>query len=243
MTTPTIAVIGAGNMGSSLIASLINSGHPSQQLWAADPSEEKLALLKKNFSVHVTSDNKHAISTADIVIFAIKPQLFSQVANALAATIKIRKPLVISIAAGVRIADIQHWIGSDIPIVRAMPNMPAIIGCGATALFANALVTKKEHNQAESILRAAGVVVWLEKENLMDVVTALSGSGPAYFFLVMEAMQQAAVDLGLPEETARLLTMQTALGAVRMGLETGIGLADLRHQVTSGGTTEKAIFV
>jgi pyrroline-5-carboxylate reductase len=244
MTTPVIAVIGTGNMGNSLIASLIRNNHPSDKIWAADPSEEKLRVLEKNCSIRTTTTNQEAIKAADIVIFAIKPQIFSQVASELAESIQARKPLVISIAAGIRIADIEHCVGRDISIVRAMPNTPAMIGCGATALFGNQLVTKEEHNQAESILRAAGVVVWIEQEKLMDVVTALSGSGPAYFFLVMEAMQQAAVDLGLPAETARLLTMQTALGAVRMGLESDTPLETLRQQVTSpGGTTEKAIFV
>jgi pyrroline-5-carboxylate reductase len=244
MTNPVIAIIGTGNMGHSLIAGLIKSEHPHDKLWAADPSEEKLAVLQEKFSIQVTTENKEAINNADIVILAVKPQLFFQVAQELTPVIKTRKPLIISIAAGIRITDIEKCLGQDTAIVRAMPNTPAMIGCGATALFANSNVSHAQHNQAESILRAAGVVVWLEKENLMDVVTALSGSGPAYFFLIMEALQQAAVDLGLPEDTARLLTLQTALGSVRMCLESETPLTELRRQVTSpGGTTEKAIFV
>ena len=244
MTSPVIAVIGAGNMGSSLIGSLIRSGHPSDHLWATDTSEEKLDALKKKFHVQVTSDNIRAVHNADIILFAVKPQLFSQVAAEIAPEMKTRKPLVISIAAGIRVDSIQHWLGAHVPIVRAMPNTPALIGCGATALYANAFVTEAARSTAESILRAAGVVVWLQDENLMDVVTALSGSGPAYFFLMMEALQQSAVTLGLPEDTARLLTLQTALGAVRMAIESGTPLDTLRQQVTSpGGTTEKALFV
>lgn len=241
---PIITIIGAGNMGSSLISSLIQSGHPNDKLWATDPSEEKLILVKNNTGIHTSTDNKHAVDVADIVLFAVKPQHFTEVASELAKTIQHRKPLVISIAAGVTIDHIQRCLGEDIPIVRAMPNTPAMIGAGATALCANPQVTSELHNSAESVLRAAGVVVWLKEEKLMDVVTALSGSGPAYFFLMMEALQQSAMELGLPDDTARLLTLQTALGAVRMAIESGTALDALRHQVTSpGGTTEKALFV
>ena len=244
MTTPVIAIIGTGTMGNCLISSLIKNDHPSDKLWAADPSEEKLVALQTTFHIHTSTDNSRAVQSADIVLFAIKPQHFSQVATELAPAIQSRKPLVISIAAGIRIASMQHWLGEHIPIVRAMPNTPALIGCGATALYANSLVTNQLHDMAESVLRATGLVVWLQQESLMDVVTALSGSGPAYFFLIMEALQQAAVDLGLPEDTARLLTLETALGAVRMAIESGTPLETLRHQVTSpGGTTEKALFV
>jgi pyrroline-5-carboxylate reductase len=244
MTPPVIAVIGAGNMGSSLIGSLIKNGHPGDKLWATDSSEEKCEAIKKKFHVQVTSDNTRAAQAADIVLLAIKPQYFSQVATEIAPVIQTRKPLVISIAAGIRVKSIEQWLGAHIPVVRAMPNTPALIGCGATALYANSFVSEALRNTAESILRAAGVVVWLQDEKLMDVITALSGSGPAYFFLMMESLQQSAIELGLPEEIARLLTLQTALGAVRMAIESDTPLDILRHQVTSpGGTTEKALNV
>ncbi|RDI41318.1 pyrroline-5-carboxylate reductase [Aquicella lusitana] len=244
MHTPVISIIGAGNMGSSLIGGLIKDGHPSDKLWAADPSGEKLTQLKTKFDINTTSDNAQAIQAADTIIFAVKPQAFAHVALPLKKVIAERKPLVISIAAGIREASIQQWLNGKTPIVRAMPNTPALIGCGATALYANPYVTESQRNLAESILRAVGVVVWLNDEKLMDTVTALSGSGPAYFFLMMEALQEAAEDLGLPTETARLLTLQTALGAARMAIESGTSLAELRRKVTSpGGTTEKAISV
>lgn len=244
MDTPIITVIGAGNMGSSLISGLIRDGHPSNSLWACDLSEEKLDVLAQTFQIHTTSDNAQAVAAADVVIFAIKPHYFANIASALQPIIAKHQPLVISIAAGIRISSMQHWLGEKTAIVRSMPNTAALIGCGASALYANTLVTHEQHNLAESILRAVGLVVWLQEESLMDAVTALSGSGPAYFFLVMEAMQQAAERLGLPTDTARLLTLQTALGAARMAIESGKPLVELRQHVTSpGGTTEKAVSV
>lgn len=244
MTTPVIAMIGAGNMGSSLIGGLINTGHPCDRLWATDPSEEKLQQLQQAFQIHTTPDNIQAAQAADILVFAVKPQLFAQVAKALAAAVQSHKPLVISIAAGIRIHNIQEWLGGNLAIVRAMPNTPALIGCGASALFANNYVNDEQRNLAESILRAVGVAVWLPDEKLMDTVTALSGSGPAYFFLMMEALQEAAEQQGLATDTARLLTLQTALGAARMAIESGKALDELRRNVTSpGGTTEKALSV
>lgn len=244
MTAPVISIIGAGNMGSSLIGGLINNGYSSDKLWASDTNEERLAYLQQAFHIHTTTDNNKAAQVADVIIFAIKPQLFATVATGSANDVQIRKPLVISIAAGMREASIQHWLGDKLAIVRAMPNTPALIGCGATALYANEYVSTEQRSIAESILRAVGVVVWLKDEKLMDAVTALSGSGPAYFFLMMETLQQAAEQLGLPSETARLLTLQTALGAARMAIESGTPLEELRHNVTSpGGTTEKAVSV
>lgn len=244
MTTPVITVIGAGNMGSNLIGGLIQNGHPSDKLWASDLNEEKLAFLKKEFHIHTTTDNAKAAQHANVVIFAIKPQLFASIAQEVASAIQQQQPLVLSIAAGIREASIEHWLGGERAIVRSMPNTPALLGCGATALFANAQVTPEQRSIAESILRAVGVVVWVPDESMIDTVTALSGSGPAYFFLVMEALQEAAEQLGLPADTARLLTLQTAMGATRMAIESGSSLIELRHHVTSpGGTTEKAISV
>lgn len=244
MTSPSIAMIGAGHMGSSLISGLIRNGHPSQQLWATDSNPEKLEELKTRYNIQTTVSNIEAVKAVDVVVFAIKPQMFAEVATDLASIIQSHKPLILSIAAGVRESSIQQWLGGNVSIVRAMPNMPAMIGCGAAALYANPFVSDEQHSIAESILRAVGLAVWLSDENLMDAVTALSGSGPAYFFLIMEALQSAAEQLGLPADTARLLTMQTALGAARMSMESDQTLAELRHSVTSpGGTTEKAISV
>lgn len=244
MTSPLIAVIGGGNMGSSLIGGLIKDGHSPEKLIASDPDPVKLQALAKNFHIQTTTDNKQAVHAAEVVLLAVKPQYFAAVTKDLAPALPTVKPLIISIAAGIREASIQQWLGGHAAIVRAMPNTPALIGCGATALFANHQVTHDQRNLAESILRAVGVIVWLNDESLMDAVTALSGSGPAYFFLMMEALHEAAIQLGLPDDTAKLLTLQTALGATRMAIESGQSLPELRRLVTSpGGTTEKALSV
>jgi pyrroline-5-carboxylate reductase len=166
------------------------------------------------------------------------------VAAALASAVQKKKPLVVSIAAGVRLEDLDRWLGGGLPIVRAMPNTAALIGSGASGLYANERVSEAMRNQAESILRAVGVTVWLADESLMDVVTALSGSGPAYFFLVMEALEQAAIESGLDPKQARLLTLETAFGAAKMALEGHEEPSQLRRRVTSpGGTTEQAVKV
>lgn len=240
----TIAFIGGGNMARSLISGLIADGYGAGRIWVTDPAEAKLAELRDHFSVRTTASNIEAASAADVVVLAVKPQVLKGVAEALAATVQATKPLVISIAAGVRERDIQRWLGGGIAIVRTMPNTPALVQSGAAALYANPAVSDEQHNLAESILRAVGLTVWVKDEALMDTVTALSGSGPAYFFLVMEALEKAAVQLGLPQDTARLLTLQTAFGAAKMALESAEDAATLRAQVTSpGGTTERAIAV
>lgn len=244
MTSPVIAIIGAGNMGSSLIGGLIKTGHPSKKIWATAASEETLTILRENFKINTTTDNLKAVQAAEVIIFAVKPQAFGKIAAEISEVLQTHHPLIISIAAGVPTITIQKWLGGKVAVVRCMPNTPALINCGATALFASSLVTSEQRNIAESILRAVGVVVWLSDEKWMDIVTALSGSGPAYFFHMMEALQMAAEELGLPTETARLLTLQTALGAARMAIESGKPIAELRKNVTSpGGTTEKALSV
>lgn len=237
-----ITFIGSGNMARSLIGGLIADGCDPQQLWAADPNASQLEQLKTLAAIHTSTDNHAAVEHADVVVLAVKPQAMKQAATELSDVIQTRKPLVISIAAGIRTTDLQQWLGEGIALVRTMPNTPALVQTGATALYANEFVNEVQKEQAESIMRAVGLALWVESESLLDTVTALSGSGPAYFFLVMEAMEQAATRLGLPEQTARLLTLQTALGAAKMALESSEDPAILRQRVTSpGGTTEQAI--
>lgn len=239
---PTIALIGAGNMGSALISGLISQQYPPSQLYASDPSEEKRQFLQKSFGISVTSSNEEAIQNAETIVFAVKPQSMEGIVRALASPIQSKKPLVISIAAGIREARIQEWLGGKIAIVRSMPNTPALIGCGAAALYANRFTSPTQRKLAEAIMRCVGLAVWLEEESHMDAVTALSGSGPAYFFLLIEALQQAGIALGLPEDTARVLSLQTAYGAARLAQESGEPVAKLRQRVTSpGGTTERAL--
>ncbi|HSW71555.1 MAG TPA: pyrroline-5-carboxylate reductase [Gammaproteobacteria bacterium] len=241
-TRPTIAVIGVGNMGSSLISGLINQRYPAEHLWASDPSEEKLQFLQKQFAISVTPDNEKAIQHAETIIFAVKPQILKNLALALAPLIQSKKPLIISIAAGIREKNLQKWLGGEIAIVRSMPNTPSLIGCGAAALYANGFTSPTQRKLAEAILRCVGLTVWLEDEKQLDAVTALSGSGPAYFFLMIEALQQAGQNLGLAEDTARLLALQTAYGAARLAIESQEDVVKLRQHVTSpGGTTEQAL--
>jgi pyrroline-5-carboxylate reductase len=240
----TIAIIGAGNMGASLLGGLIANHYAKDQLWISDTDTQKLNVLKNQFHINITEDNREALQVADVVILAIKPQVLLSVVKDLADLISHRKPLLISIAAGIRVDSIQKAVGQEIAIVRAMPNTPALIGCGATALFANTHTSAAQKELAESLMRAVSLVVWVTKENLMDNITALSGSGPAYFFLMMEALQNAAIESGLSPDTARILTLQTAYGAARMALESEIDLKELRNRVTSpGGTTEAALKV
>ena len=238
----TIAFIGGGNMARSLIGGLIANGHPAASIWVADPVTAQLQHLQQHYGVHTDIDNQAVLRQADVVVLAVKPQMLREVANALAADMQHRQPLIISIAAGVREPDLRGWLGGDVALVRCMPNTPALLQCGATALYANARVNAQQRHLADTILSAAGITVWVDDEALLDSVTALSGSGPAYFFLVMEALEQVGQKLGLNAAQARQLTLQTALGAARMAVEGADDPATLRANVTSpGGTTERAI--
>ena len=239
-----LTFIGSGNMARSLAGGLIADGCDASRITMTDPDEDKRKALHQQFGVTPEADNGTAVAGADAVILAVKPQVIRSVAEELRDAVDTHKPLVISIAAGIREADLRHWLGADTAIVRTMPNTPALVQSGATALFANAQVSAEQRDLAESILRAVGLTIWLDDEALIDAVTALSGSGPAYFFLMLEALQSAGEDLGLPRETARLLALQTAFGAARMALESEDDAATLRTRVTSpGGTTEAALKV
>jgi len=240
--THRIAFIGAGNMAGALISGLIADGVPAAQLIATDTSAEKCRALSTATGILTLQDNQEAASMADVVVLAVKPQVLKQVALDLAEQIQLSTPLVISIAAGIRCDSLQAWLGGQVALVRTMPNTPAMIQSGATALYATAAVSDHQREQAESLMRAVGLTQWVADESLLDAVTALSGSGPAYYFLVMEAMEAAARNMGLSAETARLLTLQTAFGASRMALESSDPPATLRARVTSpGGTTERAL--
>jgi pyrroline-5-carboxylate reductase len=242
MIETTLAFIGGGNMTGSLVGGLIADGWKPARIHVADPDPQQTKRLARRFSVATTANNPEAVDSADAVILAVKPQVIRGVAEELAPIIARGHPLVISIAAGIRETSLREWLGEEAAIVRAMPNTPALVQSGATALFANPAVSENQRNLAESILRAVGLVVWVDDEGMMDVVTALSGSGPAYFFLLMEALTSAGNRLGLPQDTARLLALQTAFGAAKMALESADDAAQLRRRVTSpGGTTERAI--
>jgi len=236
-----IAFIGSGNMASALIYGLLNDGYDANDLIASDPSPERRETLAGS-GIHTTDDNQQAISQAKVVILSVKPQIMESLCNDIKAAVAQSGPLIISIAAGVSETSLQTWLGEDTAIVRTMPNTPAMLQSGATVLHANANVSEDQRDQAESIMRAVGITRWLDKESQIDAATALSGSGPAYYFQMMEAMEQAGIAMGLTDDTAHLLTLQTALGAARMAMESQETPAELRARVTSpGGTTEAAI--
>ncbi len=243
-----LTFIGGGNMAASLIGGLLADKLPAKQITVAAPTANTRDYLSGHFGVNTEADNVAAITEATVVVLAVKPQMLQSVAETLASAVQEFQPLIITIAAGIRSVDINRWLagetGDNVAIVRAMPNTPALLQTGATGLFANAQVSEAQRNLAESILRAVGLALWVEKEDQMDAVTALSGSGPAYFFRIMEAMESAGTQLGLSTETAHLLTLQTALGAAKMALESNEAIGVLRERVTSpGGTTEQGLRV
>lgn len=241
---PLVGFIGAGNMARALAGGLINSGWDRSRLILSDPDAGQRDGIHALLGLEVHADNAAVAARADILVFAVKPQALAVAAQALAAVAQQQRPLVVSVAAGVRIGDLERWLGGNLPVVRVMPNTAVLVGAGACGMYANAHVSEAMRSQAESVLRAVGVAVWVEREDLLDAVTALSGSGPAYFFLIMEALEQAAIAQGLSREAARLLTLQTAYGAAKMALEGSEEPAILRRHVTSpGGTTEQAIRV
>jgi pyrroline-5-carboxylate reductase len=242
VTTLNIGFIGGGNMAASIIGGLLASGSAPESIWASDPSEDSLAKLRQLGPINTVSDNDAVIAAVDVIVLAVKPQILHKVSVAMAASAQQHKPLVVSIAAGVTSDSINQWLGGELAIVRCMPNTPALLRCGATALFANPATSPQQRQQAEQILSAVGLSEWVEEEAQLDAVTAVSGSGPAYFFLLIEAMQASAEKMGLSAEQARKLTQQTALGAARMALESDVDAAELRRRVTSpNGTTERAI--
>lgn len=242
MTEQNIGFIGGGNMARSLAGGLIQNGWPPAKLHVSDPDPAKRTALESRFGVRCYADNARVVEQADVLVFAVKPQQMRDVVRALAPVVRERRPLVVSIAAGIREGAIQRWLGGGMPIVRVMPNTPALVGSGASGLYANAHVDEDQRDAAESLMRAVGVTVWLDEETLLDIVTALSGSGPAYLLLVLEALEAAAVEAGLARDVARLLVLETAFGTAKMALESQEDPALLRRRVTSpGGTTERAL--
>ncbi|MDB2409203.1 pyrroline-5-carboxylate reductase [Pseudomonadales bacterium] len=237
-----IAFIGAGNMARSLMGGLLKQGYPAENLACSDPVEASLEAVAALGAVTTSTSNADVIEHADIVILAVKPQVMKDVLTPLQNILIAKKPLLVSIAAGLACDSLQGWAGKDVPIVRCMPNTPALLQVGATGLYATNKVSAEQQKMAEVILSAVGIVVWVAEEAELDAVTAVSGSGPAYFFLLMEAMQAAGQQLGLSAEASAQLTQQTALGAARMALESDVDVAELRKRVTSpNGTTQAAI--
>jgi pyrroline-5-carboxylate reductase len=237
-----IAFIGGGNMARSLIGGLLAAGVPAARLRVADPGPAARAACQALGLTRVGADNAAAATGAAVLVLAVKPQVMAEAARSLAVTVQAEQPLVISVAAGIASADLMRWLGGPVALVRAMPNTPALLGAGATGACASPRVTSAHRATATALLGSVGSVEWLDDEALMDVVTAVSGSGPAYFFLVLELLEAEGVRLGLPAPVARRLAVETAYGAARMARETGTPPAELRAQVTSpGGTTAAAL--
>lgn len=237
----TIGFIGAGNMAYAIISGLINNDFSAENIKISDTNESLLSLRKKEFNLEVFTDNSELVRHCDVIVLAVKPQMLSSVCQLLKQALN-SNTLIISIAAGVRVHDIDRWLGGDCAIVRTMPNTPALLNQGVTGMFANERVSDAQKELATSILNSVGQSLWVTDEVMLDAVTALSGSGPAYFFLMIESMSKAGVALGLDEKTAQLLSIQTALGASMMASVSDESPRDLRANVTSpNGTTQAAI--
>jgi pyrroline-5-carboxylate reductase len=237
-----IAFIGAGNMANSLIGGLLAKGFSPGNIFASDPYEATRKNIAEKYGIDTANNNSEAVQKAEVIVLAVKPQAMKAATQDIASVVQVRKPLIISIAAGISIGNLQQWLGDQTAIVRCMPNTPALVQLGATGMFANHYVTDQQKHLAKTILDAVGISLWLKDENELDAVTALSGSGPAYYFLLMEAMIKAGVLQGLDPETAKQLTLQTALGAATLAAKSEDAPAELRRKVTSPhGTTEQAI--
>lgn len=236
-----IAFIGGGNMARALIGGLINDGIDPGKVHVSDPNPDALKSLEQAFQVHTHNDNLAAVRDAQLLVLAVKPQVMKSVCDEIKE--KLSSTIVLSIAAGIPTHSLADWLGER-SIIRAMPNTPALVGSGATALYANTICNEQQKSLAESLMRAVGTTVWVEDEKLMDAVTALSGSGPAYFFYLMEIMIEQAQEMGLSRQQAELLIEQTAVGSAKLALESSESPSELRKGVTSpGGTTEAALKV
>ena len=238
-----IAFVGGGNMGQALVSGLLDSGWQSNCISIIDTDQARCTLLKKQFSnCNVVSEAEAALNIADIVVLAVKPQVMRLACEEIAAQCQNSRPLIISIAAGITIQTIDTWLGGELPIIRCMPNTPALVKAGTTGLFANPEISPEQRETCTAILDSVGTTLWVDSEATLDAVTAISGSGPAYFFYLIEAMIEAGNSLGLNDQQVKQLVVDTASGAAKLLQASGKSPQDLRLSVTSkGGTTEAAI--
>jgi pyrroline-5-carboxylate reductase len=242
MSNTSLAFLGGGNMARALIGGLLRRGTRPERLCVSDPLPETRQALARDLGVTATADNEEAIAGAGLVVLAVKPQVAEAVLTPLAPQLQRQRPILLSIAAGLRIASLARWCGPGVTVLRAMPNRPALVGAGATGLYAPPATAEEARAAAASVMSAVGEVEWVSTEEALDVVTALSGSGPAYLFLVTELMAQAAAGLGLSPGTARRLAVATLHGAGAQAHASDGDLERLRAEVTSkGGTTEAAV--
>ena len=241
MTAPTIGFIGAGNMATSLIGGMLQQNFKASRIIASDSNAEQCEKLARQFGIRTATDNAILAQECDVLILSVKPQVMQTVCRDLPAQRK-QGQLVVSIAAGISCSSLEQWLGEQTALVRCMPNTPSLRRQGVSGLYATDRVSAEQRQLAENILNAVGISLWLDQESQIDAVTAVSGSGPAYFFYLIEAMTAAGERLGLPRETAERLTLFTALGAADMAVHSDVDAAELRRRVSSpGGTTEQAI--
>ncbi|RHW75654.1 pyrroline-5-carboxylate reductase [Colwellia sp. RSH04] len=237
-----IAFIGAGNMAKSIIIGLVNSGVPAKNIIVANPSPEKRLALAKEFGINQTASNIDAVEFADIIVLSVKPHFIEQVCQDISKKVNISNKLFLSVAAGTTIENMQAALNAKVSVVRTMPNTPSQLGLGMSGLFASIEVNEAEKAAANKLMSAVGEVIWVDSEDKINEITAVAGSGPAYFFLFMEAMQKQAQQFGFTEQESRLLVQQTALGAAQMVEHSPIAISQLRENVTSkGGTTFAAL--
>lgn len=237
-----IVFIGAGNMASAIFGGMLDSGYPAEAIVATSRSQEKRDDISQRYGIRTMQDNLAAVQEADVVILAVKPQMMRDLCLSLREAVQVRRPLVVSVAAGLDAATLDGWLGGGLALIRCMPNTPSLVGAGVSGLYANDRVSDDERQLVTELLTSVGLVEWVDQETQIEAVTAISGSGPAYFFLFMESLEAAGIELGLPAESARRLSLQTAFGAAKMARESEFDPAELRRRVTSpNGTTERAI--
>lgn len=243
MHNKTLSFIGAGHMAEAIIAGLINNGHAPDRIIATARRETTLTPLQERYGIQVSTDNCDAIARADVVVLAVKPQVMKDVCAQVADIVDKQQPLILSVAAGLTCDTLSRWLGGYNAIIRAMPNTPSLVGTGACGLYATAAVSAEQRSLASDLMSAVGITEWVDEERLLSTVTAIAGSAPAYFFYLMEALEKAAAEQGMPLESARRLIIQTALGSARMCDASEDSPEEFKKRVMSpNGTTERAIF-
>lgn len=237
-----IGFIGAGNMAAAIIGGLVQKGRDPASILAFDPDAEKTNRLRDELAIQAADSNEQLLGDCGVVVLAIKPQVMRMVLTPLGGALGDPPPLVISVAAGIRVASIERWLGRPLAVIRVMPNTPSLVGAGASGLFANENVTPKQRSAAETLMQSVGITAWVDDEHQIDTVTGIAGSGPAYFMLFMEAMVEAGAARGLDRDAAHRLVVQTCGGAAELARQSPDSLEQLRVNVTSpGGTTERAL--
>ena len=240
--TPHIAFIGAGNMAQAILKGMLAAGYPQSKISASGRTQSKLDVLAADTGIHTSTDNLALCHQADVIVLGVKPHMMGDLVQSIAPAVDVSRQLIVSVAAGILANSIEIWLGKKVPIVRCMPNSPSLVGQGAAGLFATDRVSPTQKQTASTIMQSVGLALWVETEAHIDAVTAVSGSGPAYYFLMMEAMIAGAEKLGLTNDVAQQLVLQTAAGAAQMAQQSQQTPAQLRVAVTSpNGTTEQAI--